>query len=186
MLLAGDLGGLREVPLHEPGGEVWPRAAVVALAVDPTSGVVAAGTLGGDVEIGRRGTTLRVGRDAISAVSWSATSSMLAAVADGRLAFWMLRSDDGAMIGPRWLAGHDDWVTGAEFSPVGPLLASVGADGRLVLWDPAQTGDPLACIELGGPLAGVSWSPDGRSVAAGGRSGVVTVVDCSPMAFALG
>lgn len=142
-------------------------------------GVVAAGTLGGDVEIGRWGSTLRVGRDAISALSWSTSGSLLAAVADGRLAVWSLHTAEG---GPRRLAGHDDWVTDAAFSPAGPLLASVGADGRLVLWDPAQTSDPLERFELGSPLAALSWCPDGRVLAVGGRDGVVTVLDCSQMA----
>ena len=184
-LLAGGLGGLREVLVAGPGGESWPRAAIVALAVDPATGVVAAGTLGGDVEIGRHGPTLRVGRDAISALRWSSSGSMLAAVADGRLAVWSLRTADGAMIGPRRLMGHDDWVTDAAFSP-GPLLASVGVDGRVALWDPAQTSDPLACLVLAGPLACLSWRPDGRALVAGGREGVVTVLDSSKMAQALG
>lgn len=181
-LLAGGVGGLREVLVAGSGGEAWPRAAVVVLAVDPTSGVVAAGTLGGDVEMGRGGPTLPVGRDAISALAWSATGSHLAAVADGRLAVWTLHAVGGTVSGPRRLAGHGDWVTGAAFSPVGPLLASVGADGRLALWDPAQTGDPLERVELGGPLSVVSWRPDGRALATGSRDGVVTVLDCSRLA----
>lgn len=165
--------------MHGGGGEAWPRAAVVALAVDPTTGVVAAGTLGGDVEIGRRGPTLRAGRDAISALTWSATGSRLAAVADGRLAVWTLHAIDGTVTGPRRLVGHDDWVTAAAFSPVGPMLASAGADGRLALWDPAQTADPLERVELGGPLGALAWRPDGRALVTGGRDGLVTVVDCS-------
>lgn len=60
-LLAGGVGGLRQVLVAGSGGEAWPRAAVVALAVDPTSGVVAAGTLGGDVEMGRGARRCRSG-----------------------------------------------------------------------------------------------------------------------------
>jgi WD40 repeat protein len=185
-LLAGGVGGLREVLVGGSGGEAWPRAAVVALAVDPTTGVVAAGTLGGDVEIGRRGPTLAVGRDAIAALSWSASGSRLAAVADGRLAVWALHAVDGTVTGPRRLVGHGDWVTGAAFSPVGPLLASVGADGGLALWDPAQTVDPLERVELGGPLDALAWRPDGRALVAGSRDGLITVVDCSQLAPASG
>lgn len=181
-LLAGGLGGLREVLVAEGGGESWARATVVALAVDPASGVVAAGTLGGDVEIGRQGTTLPVGRDAIVALDWSCRGSMLAAVADGRLAVWTLRTGDGAVTGPRRLVGHDDWVTDAAFSPVGPLLASVGADGQVALWDPAQTADPLERLQLSGPLSNLSWRPEGGALVAGGRDGVLTVLDCSRMA----
>ncbi len=181
-LLAGGLGGLREVMVAGASGEAWARAAIVALAVDPTSGVAAAGTLGGDVEIGRGGPTLAAGRDAISALAWSATGSHLAAVADGRLAVWTLHAADGTVTGPRRLVGHDDWVTGAAYAPIGPLLASVGADGRLVLWDPDQTADPIERIELGGPLGAVAWRPDTSALAAGSRDGLLTVLDCSLLA----
>ncbi|HWI05351.1 MAG TPA: hypothetical protein VNT52_16220, partial [Acidimicrobiales bacterium] len=84
-LLVGGVGGLREVLIDEVEAESWPLAAVIALAVDPRSGLAAAGTLGGGVEIGRRGPTLQAGRDAVSTVAWSAEGSLLAAVADGGL-----------------------------------------------------------------------------------------------------
>lgn len=180
-LLLGGLGGLREVLLHGAGGESWPSAAVVALAVDPSSGVVAAGTLGGEVLIGRESKRMRVGRDAVSSLSWSRRRSLMATVADGALAVRTMQAD-GTMDGPHRLAGHDDWVTDAAFGPVGTLLASVGADGRLVLWDPGETSDPLERVDLGAPLTTLGWSPDGRAVAVGGQDGVLTVVNCSQLA----
>jgi len=183
VLLAGGLGGLREVLVSEPGGETWPRAAVVTLAVDPTSGVVAAGTLGGDVELVDRGrgagAALHLARDPVERLAWSSLRSLLAVVADGALRVCALRPDGGGMTGPRHLAGHDDRVTDAAFAPAGPLLASVGLDGRLVLWDPSATADPLERCDVDGEPAVVSWRPDGRALAVGARNGAFTVLDCS-------
>lgn len=188
VLLVGGVGGLREVLvreaqvwealLEEPGGESWPMAAVTVLAVDPHSGIAAAGTLGGGVEIGRRGTALQAGRDAVSSLAWSPKGSLLAAVADGGLAVWALLGTDDAVRPLGRLAGHDDWVNDTAFS-AGGLLASVGDDGRVVLWDPAETADPLERIALGAGLAKLSWRPDGRALAVGGTDGAISVLDCS-------
>jgi hypothetical protein len=61
----------------------------------------------------------------------------------------------------------------------GGLLASVGEDGRVVLWDPAETADPLERAALGAGLAKLSWRPDGRALAVGGTDGGISVLDCS-------
>ena len=60
------------------------------------------------------------------------------------------------------VAGHDGRVFDIDWSPDGSLLASVGDDGGVLLWD----GDSVAPLEMlgqhGGPTRDVEFSPDGR------------------------
>ncbi|MGH9278281.1 MAG: WD40 repeat domain-containing protein [Acidimicrobiales bacterium] len=182
-LVAGGLGGVRELWLSGQRGEMWPLAAVLSLAVEPGSGDVAAGTLGGDIELmgpgPGGGSRHGVGRDGVECVSWSADGSQLCAVADGKLRVWRRRSPAEGLGAFHDLVGHHDWVVGAAFSPVGPLLASVGLDGCVALWDPAGTTDPLERLHLAGELSVVAWRPDGEALAVGGPSGGYWVLDAS-------
>jgi WD40 repeat protein len=63
--------------------------------------------------------------------------------------------------------GHEIDVNAVAFSPDGSMLATTGDDGALRIWDP-ESGDRLASFRFGreGEVWGVSFSPDGRRVAA--------------------
>jgi WD40 repeat protein len=66
------------------------------------------------------------------------------------------------------------------FSPDGALLASVGGDGGLRLWDVAAAA-PLAALpahRLG--ATGAVFSPDGTMIATGGLDGVVRIWSANP------
>lgn len=66
------------------------------------------------------------------------------------------------------LDGHASTVTALAYSPDGLTLASGGLDGRVKLWDPVAGRERLACVPLrGGAVSSVSFSGDGRLVAAG-------------------
>lgn len=57
---------------------------------------------------------------------------------------------------------HDRYVYGAQFSPDGSTLVTVGADRRIWLYD-GKTGEPIKQIGEGehkGSIFGVSWAPD--------------------------
>ncbi|MFT3880013.1 MAG: WD40 repeat domain-containing protein [Gemmatales bacterium] len=59
------------------------------------------------------------------------------------------------------LTGHTAGVLAVEFSPDGKLLASVGEDRRLLLWDADRGTYRAIPTEHAGHVVGVAFSPDG-------------------------
>jgi WD40 repeat protein/serine/threonine protein kinase len=88
---------------------------------------------------------------------------------------------------------HQGPVYAAKFSPDGKLVATAGADHRVLLWDPAKVQPidvnrrlegkpdlPVDFREFAGrraPVKTVAFSPDGKSLAAGGEDNVVIIWD---------
>jgi len=71
------------------------------------------------------------------------------------------------------LQEHKGEVLGLAFSPDRRMLASVGADGRLQVVDPAEGDVILEGDAHGGGAFGVAFSPDGKAIATGGADGAV-------------
>jgi WD40 repeat protein len=64
------------------------------------------------------------------------------------------------------LAGHDHGTASIDWSPVAPVLASGGHDGRVMLWG-AGSGAPAGTLGAGSSwVERVRWSPDGALLAA--------------------
>lgn len=75
----------------------------------------------------------------------------------------------------RELPGHTGEAFGLAFHPTERRLASVGADGRLRLWD-VVSGEQLLQLGAGGPsFTSVTFDTRGERVAAGGADGAVRV-----------
>ena len=65
------------------------------------------------------------------------------------------------------LAGHTGMVNQVVFAPRSGMLASAGADGTVRIWDPIS-GKQLQKLQIGtNSFAALSFSADGRSMAAG-------------------
>lgn len=68
-------------------------------------------------------------------------------------------------------------INDAAFGTTEALLASVGVDGRLVLWSPVDTPDPLELVKVGEEATCLDWGPGRGSLATGSVDGAVQVFD---------
>ena len=114
----------------------------------------------------------------ISSVSWSPDGTTVAVGGiNGMTSLW--NAQTGELVGK--LAASDpprNDVNGVTWSPHGRILASAhGAKGHgaIRLWNPASGRLVQTLTSSGGWLRGLSWSPDGLWLAAGGEDGQVRI-----------
>jgi WD40 repeat protein len=75
------------------------------------------------------------------------------------------------------LTGHQGWVSSVAYGPGGRRIASVAADGTVVVWD-AESGERLHVL-AGHQTEGrsVAYSPGGLRIVSGADDGTVAVWD---------
>lgn len=114
-------------------------------------------------------------------LSWDHTSRYLATGGGPAVCVWDCGGEGPQGSQPQMLAGHaeDAVVTAVAFQHRGGLLACAGDDGRVNVWQPANSKQPL----LGGAVTpdtesvcGLAWSPDDRRLAYTTASGTVAVL----------
>jgi hypothetical protein len=98
--------------------------------------------------------------------------------------FWgKLRLYDAASLGEEAEArGHRGAILSLCYAPRGNLLATVGHDGKILLWNPYDIEDhePLGFRAHKGSAWLVVFAPDGRTLASAGESGRVKFWDVPP------
>jgi WD40 repeat protein len=113
----------------------------------------------------------------VALTSFSANSRLLATGADQAIVVWDFSGGGPEGSEPLQLSTHTARLTQLAFQPQGPLLASGARDHRLALWRPGMAADPLDADLLGGEVALLRWSPDGRWLAAGDGGGQLSVYE---------
>jgi WD40 repeat protein len=109
-------------------------------------------------------------------LSWDQSSRYLATGGGPLVTIWDCggRGPEGTT--PLQLEGHEDNLTAVAFQHGGPLLASAGTDGRVIVWQPPRSSQPLAAAQLDAEITGLAWSPDDKLLAIGTDAGEVLVL----------
>jgi WD40 repeat protein len=156
------------------------RGAIWCHALSPDGRVLATGGLDGtirlwDVESGRLTRALIGHHSYVSGLDWSPDGNTLASAGtyDVTVRLWDTRTGRPLRV----LKGHPAEVSLVKWSPDGrTVLATGGRSGALSSWN-AVTGAKRGSLELGQPIPGVSWHPDGKSAALVGQTLALQIWD---------
>ncbi|MBF5046431.1 hypothetical protein FGE12_28720 [Aggregicoccus sp. 17bor-14] len=121
------------------------------------------------------------------ALAWAPGSARVAfshlAAQDFRLSQWALGEDRAPQRARERSVGPVDFeVEGLAYAPDGRLLAAVGRDGQVHLYD-AESGEERSRALLDGPLVSVAFHPQGRALVVGSAAGQLTVLEVPGLAF---
>jgi WD40 repeat protein len=108
-------------------------------------------------------------------VTWDSTGTYLATGGGDVVTVWDCTPPGPEDTTPLSFKGHDDLLTALTFQANGPLLASGGRDGKVMLYQPGKFKKALAQSETGAAVSQAVWSPDDRRLAAGTEAGGVMV-----------
>ncbi|MCP9442128.1 MAG: hypothetical protein NNA20_06000 [Nitrospira sp.] len=164
---------------HERPRRTFPyTGAVLAIAVSPSGEYLASGNLDGSVHLFRTDDDRQWHMSGypvkVSHVRFDQSGLHLFTAAGSDLVSWNMNRFEGT--GGRLFIGHEGWIQDLTCHPTRSLVATVGEEGRLCVWEPRAT-TPLFSIEVGrgNALSCVTWSHDGQWLITGAADGVVQV-----------
>ncbi len=180
-LFTSSYGGVREWPVVNSGTArrlEW-KGSLLALAVSPDDGVVAAASQDCSVHFWR----LEDGSDSEmsgysakpTALAWSADSALLATGGGENICVWRFEGEGPEGTKPLLLKGHEQLVTQLAFATSERLLASAGEERDILLWDLAEGLRPSGLAPMEAAVAALRFSPDDALVAAADETGLVRV-----------
>jgi WD40 repeat protein len=114
-------------------------------------------------------------------LAWSPDSRYLATGGGRAVTVWDTAGPKGPEgTRPLELHGHELPLTALQWQHNGPLLASGGEDGRVVLWNTAKSKRPIGGVQMESRVAQLAWSPDDLLLAIGCENGTVGVLRALP------
>ncbi|MBX3249097.1 MAG: WD40 repeat domain-containing protein [Myxococcales bacterium] len=159
-------GGLRlwSIEAGEPAAKdlAW-KGSLLQTAWRPNATVIASGTQDGAVHFWR----LDRGSDAAmhgfpakpKAIVWDSRGRVLATSGGGLVCTWDFTTGPEGQR-PTILSGHDDVPCDVmAFKPLEATLAGGTRAGRVLLWSPLRSPEPLAGAEVGAEVTALAWSP---------------------------
>jgi WD40 repeat protein len=159
----------------------YPWGAARTVAFSPNGKVLATGMQDGSVRFWYRATgktsQMRGYEAAVALTAWSANSRYLATSAGNEVVVWDFAGKGPEGSRPLQLTGHTDRIENLAWPPAGAHLARGGRDWRVSLWVPGKASVAVDAHMAGAPLSALRWSPDGRWLAVGERTGRLTLYE---------
>ena len=152
--------------------------ALLTIAVTPSGEYLASGNLDGSVHLFRTDNEQNWHMSGyptkVSSVRFDYNGLNLYTASGPDLVSWNMKKFEGT--GGRLFRGHLGWVQEIACHPSRSIVATVGEDGLLCLWEPQST-KPLLNQEVNrqGGLSCVAWSPKDRWLATGSSDGIVSL-----------
>ncbi len=160
-----------------PQPQLGSSAAVLAIAADPRTGLVAGGYADGAVRIWDAATgvplrTLSGHTGMVRAVAYDPAGEQIASAGDdATIRIW--GTTTGTTI--RMLTGHTGWIRAIAYSPDGHHLATAGHDETVRIWNVA-TGQCLHTLTgHTGWIRAIAYSPNGHHLATAGHDETVRI-----------
>lgn len=152
--------------------------ALLSIAVSPNSEYLATGNLDGSVHLFRIDSEQNWHMSGyptkVTSVAFDCNGQNLFTVSGPALVSWNMKKFEGT--GGRLFEGHEGWIQDLACHPRRAVVATVGEDGLLCLWEP-QTTKPICTQQVAQSegLSCVAWSPQGRWLATGSANGTVSL-----------
>jgi len=166
----------------EPAARFPWKGSVVRLAWSPDGKFLATGDQDATVHFWVVGSNIDLKmwgyKKKVTQLAWDHTSRYLATNGGHRVTVWDCSGNGPEGTRPLLLDAYDEstGVTALGFQPRGPMLASGGSDGRVVLWRPRDGHRPLAEARFDSAITQIAWQDDGSRVGIGTDHGAVVAL----------